>query len=43
MKMKIGFFDFAGCEGCQLTVMNLEEQLLQVLPRKSAGHSQPKQ
>ncbi|WP_303721163.1 hypothetical protein [Malonomonas rubra] len=31
MKTKIGFFDFAGCEGCQLTVMNLEEQLLQVL------------
>ncbi len=31
MKIKIGFFDFAGCEGCQLTVMNLEEQLLQVL------------
>ena len=31
MKMKIGFFDFAGCEGCQLTVMNLENQLLQVL------------
>lgn len=31
MKMKIGFFDFAGCEGCQLTVMNLEEELLQVL------------
>ncbi len=31
MKTKIGFFDFAGCEGCQLTVMNLEEELLQVL------------
>ncbi|NOY13949.1 MAG: NADH:ubiquinone oxidoreductase [Deltaproteobacteria bacterium] len=31
MKAKIGFFDFAGCEGCQLTVMNLEEELLQVL------------
>jgi len=31
MKAKIGFFDFAGCEGCQLTVMNLENELLQVL------------
>ena len=31
MKTKIGFFDFAGCEGCQLTVMNLEEELLLVL------------
>jgi coenzyme F420-reducing hydrogenase gamma subunit len=31
MKTRIGFFDFAGCEGCQLTVMNLEEELLQVL------------
>lgn len=31
MKVKIGFFDFAGCEGCQLTVMNLEQELLQVL------------
>lgn len=31
MKTKIGFFDFAGCEGCQLTVMNLENELLQVL------------
>ena len=31
MKAKIGFFDFAGCEGCQLTVMNLENELLQLL------------
>ena len=31
MKTKIGFFDFAGCEGCQLTVINLETELLQML------------
>jgi len=31
MKPRIGFFDFTGCEGCQLTVLNLEEQLLEVL------------
>ena len=31
MKTRIGFFDFTGCEGCQLTVMNLEDDLLQVL------------
>ncbi len=31
MKTRIGFFDFTGCEGCQLTVMNLENDLLQIL------------
>jgi coenzyme F420-reducing hydrogenase gamma subunit len=31
MKPRVGFFDFTGCEGCQLTVLNLEEQLLQLL------------
>lgn len=31
MKTRIGLFDFAGCEGCQLTVMNLENELLQLL------------
>ncbi len=31
MKTRIGFFDFTGCEGCQLTVMNLENDLMQVL------------
>ena len=30
-KPKIAFFDFAGCEGDQLTVVNLEETLLDVL------------
>jgi coenzyme F420-reducing hydrogenase gamma subunit len=30
-KPKIAFFDFASCEGDQLTVVNLEEQLLDVL------------
>ncbi|MFH1006031.1 MAG: NADH:ubiquinone oxidoreductase, partial [Candidatus Latescibacterota bacterium] len=31
MKPKVAFFDFAGCEGCQLTVLNLEKELLGVL------------
>lgn len=31
MKSRIGFFDFTGCEGCQLTVLNLEQELLEVL------------
>jgi sulfhydrogenase subunit delta len=31
MKPKVAFFDFAGCEGCQLQVVNLEEQLLDLL------------
>ncbi len=30
-KPQIAFFDFACCEGCQLTVLQLEEQLLDVL------------
>jgi len=30
-KVKAAFFDFASCEGCQLQVINLEEDLLQVL------------
>jgi coenzyme F420-reducing hydrogenase gamma subunit len=31
MKPRIGFFDFTGCEGCQLTVLNLEESFLELL------------
>lgn len=31
MKPRIAFFDFAGCEGDQLQVVNLEEQLLDLL------------
>lgn len=31
IKPRVAFFDFAGCEGCQLTVINLEENLLEVL------------
>ncbi len=31
MKPKVGFFDFAGCEGCQLTVLNLENELLDLV------------
>jgi sulfhydrogenase subunit delta len=28
---RVAFFDFASCEGCQLQVINMEEDLLQVL------------
>ncbi len=31
MKPRVGFFDFTGCEGCQLTVLNLEDELLELL------------
>jgi sulfhydrogenase subunit delta len=31
MKPKVAFFDFTGCEGCQLQVISLDEKLLQVL------------
>jgi len=31
MKPKVAFFDFSCCEGCQLQVVNLEEELLDVL------------
>lgn len=31
MKPKVAFFDFAGCEGDQLQIANLEEDLLEVL------------
>jgi len=30
-KPQIAFFDFACCEGCQLTVLQLEEALLDIL------------
>ncbi len=30
-KPTIAFFDFTGCEGCQLTVINLDEKLLDIL------------
>jgi len=33
MKPKVAFFDFAGCEGDQLQVVNLEEELLDLLER----------
>ncbi len=31
MKPRVGFFDFASCEGCQLTVLNLENELLDLV------------
>jgi len=30
-KPRVAFFDFASCEGCQLQIINLEEDLLKVL------------
>lgn len=30
-KPRVAFFDFASCEGCQLQIVNLEEDLLQVV------------
>lgn len=33
MKAKVAFFDFAGCEGDQLQVANLEEELLRLLDK----------
>ncbi len=30
-KPRVAIFDFAGCEGCQLQIINLEEELLQLL------------
>jgi len=33
LKPKVGFFDFASCEGCQLQIANLEEEILDVVDR----------
>ncbi len=30
-KLKVAFFDFACCEGCQLQVYNMEEEILDLL------------
>lgn len=30
MKTKVAFFDFAGCEGCELQIANLEESIVEV-------------
>ncbi len=32
-KPKVAFFDFASCEGCQLALLNCEDQLLAILER----------
>lgn len=32
-KIKVGFFDFASCEGCQLNVLNCENELLDLLDK----------
>jgi sulfhydrogenase subunit delta len=31
MKPKVGFFDFTGCEGCQLEIINFESELVELL------------
>ena len=31
MKPKVAFFDFTSCEGCQLAVLELENELLDLL------------
>jgi sulfhydrogenase subunit delta len=31
MKPKLGFFDFTGCEGCQLEVLNFETELIELM------------
>ena len=31
LKPRVAFFDFACCEGCQLTVLQLEEKLMEIL------------
>lgn len=31
MKPKVAFFDFASCEGCQLAILDLEEELLDLV------------
>ncbi|MCS7184675.1 MAG: NADH:ubiquinone oxidoreductase [bacterium] len=33
MKPKVAFFDFASCEGCQLTVLNCEDELLDLFSK----------
>ncbi len=31
MKPKVGVFSFTSCEGCQLTILNLEDEILDLL------------
>ena len=31
MKPRVAFFDFSSCEGCQLQVANLEEEVLDLI------------
>ncbi|MDM7916056.1 MAG: NADH:ubiquinone oxidoreductase [Candidatus Eisenbacteria bacterium] len=31
MKAKVGVFSFTSCEGCQLTILNLEDEMLELL------------
>ena len=31
MKPKVAFFDFSSCEGCQLQIANLEEEIIDLI------------
>ena len=31
MKPRVAFFDFSSCEGCQLQIANLEEEILDLI------------
>ncbi len=32
MKQRVAVFDFAGCDGCELQILNCEEELLELVP-----------
>ena len=42
MKPKLAFFSLACCEGCQLQVLSLEDELLAILEAKTAGIAEDK-
>jgi sulfhydrogenase subunit delta len=33
LKPKVAIYDFASCEGCQLQIVNLEEQILDLVEK----------
>ena len=41
-RLKVAFFDFACCEGCQLQVYNMEEEILEFCKENMAGYKRPK-
>ena len=38
MKPKVAFFDFTGCEGCQLEAINFEQELLDIISAVDKSH-----